>query len=364
MPPNDGKLQQVKDYEAAARQKLPFRSAVSGFFSESADACGNTYSNNLSAFASCLLRPRVLVDVTERRLATTALGTEISIPVIIAPTGGNQRFHRAGELALARAAGEFGTIMALSTVSSYSIEDVAAAATGPLWFQLYVLKGRDLTEKLVRRADDAGYKALVVTVDNQSYREPTQRSIHSELQEGDMHGNFFGAGANKMGNYWKSDWFTKATDFCWSDLRWLRSITDMPIVIKGIKTVKDAQLCVDHGVDGFVISNHGGYGVAGMPGTLRILAEVTREVKSSLEVYLDGGIRRGTDVLKALALGARGVLIGRAALWGLAVDGEQGVAHVLSILANELHVAMGLCGVTDVRDVPRDLVSDGPPAIY
>jgi len=260
-------------------------------------------------------------------------------------------------LASTRAAGEAGTILSLSTASSYSIEEVAEVATAPLWFQLYFFKDRELTEILVRRAQDAGYSALVLTVDNLGARstEREQRYAYT-LQAERILKNFVGI---ELPNLPNRDNFGASFESAlhWSDLEWLRSLTTMPIVIKGIQTAEDARLCAENGVEGLVVSNHGGHALDGTEGTIDMLPEVVDAVGDRLEVYVDGGIRHGSDVLKALALGAKAAFVGRPIFWGLSVDGQAGLSHILEIFRDELDVAMGLCGLTDVKNATASLVS-------
>ena len=345
----------VPDFEARAKETMP-----TAMFDRIFGAYGApdwvTNTNNLAALDALKLRPRVLVDVSRRDLSTEVLGQKISFPVMLAPVGFQQRVHPQGELAAARAAGAAGTIMALSTGSTYSIEEVAEVATGPLWFQLYFFQNWELTELLVRRAQDAGYSALLLTVDNLGGRSWERDYRYAHILEAERRWkNLIGVDLpNLPAGDRVSEHFESALN--WSDLEWLRSITDMPLMIKGIQTAEDARLCVEHGVDGLIVSNHGGHALQGAQGTAEVLPEVMDAVGDRLEVYLDGGIRRGTDVLKSLALGARAVFIGRGIFWGLSVDGEDGVRSVLEILRDELDVAMGLCGVADVKNVESSLV--------
>ena len=348
----------VSDYEARAREIMP-RAVFDRIFGTYGAPDWTTNTSNLAAFEATKLRPRVLVGVRNRDLSTEVLGHKISFPVILAPAGFHQRAHPEGELASARAAGAVGTIIALSTASNYSIEEVAEVATGPLWFQLYFFRDREVTETLVRRADSAGYTALLLTVDNLGYRSREREYRYANMLEAErIWKNFDGIERPNLptsvdlGDHFESD-------LNWSDLEWLRSITSMPLVIKGIHTAEDAALCVQHGVDGLIVSNHGGHAMQGTKGTIEMLPEVAEAVNGRLEVFLDGGIRGGTDVLKSLALGAKAVFIGRPNFWGLAVDGEAGARRVLEILRDELSAAMGLCGVRDVTNVDRSLVA-GP----
>ena len=345
----------VPDYEARTRETMP-RALFDRLFGTYGAPDWVTNTTNVAAFNAVKLRPRVLVDVSKRNLSTDVLGQKVSFPVLLAPVGTHQRAHPQGELASARAAGAMGTIMGLSTASSYSIEEVAEVATGPLWFQLYFFRDRELTELLVRRAQRAGYAALMLTVDNLGARSREREYRYAyTLQAERSLKNFVGLERPNLptrDNFGES--FEAALN--WSDLEWLRSLTAMPLLIKGIQTAEDARLCVEHGVEALVVSNHGGHALQGTQGTLAMLPEVAEAVGDRVEVYLDGGIRRGTDVLKALALGAKAVFIGRAIFWGLSVDGEAGVSRVLEILRDELDVAMGLSGVPDVRHVDRSLV--------
>ena len=345
----------IPDYEARTRETMP-TALFNRLFGEYGGPLMTSNTNNLAAFEALKLRPRVLADVRNRDLSTEVLGQKISLPVMLAPTGTHQRAHPLGELASARAAGDAGTIMALSTNSSYSIEEVAEVATGPLWFQLYFFKDRELTEILVRRAEQAGYGALLLTVDNLGARSTERDSRYAYTLEAErVLKNFVGIELPNLPNR-ENFGETFESGLNWSDLEWLRSRTSVPLVIKGIQTAEDARLCVEHGVDALIVSNHGGHALEGTKGTIATLPEVVDAVGDRLEVFLDGGVRRGTDVLKALALGAKAVFIGRAIFWGLSVNAEAGVRHVLDILRDEIDVAMGLCGVTDVRKAGPSLV--------
>ena len=354
-------LVNIADYEARARETMP-RLLFDPIFGTLDDPNFSTNTNNIKGFDALALRPRVLVDVSHRSISTEVLGQQISFPVMLAPAGSHQRANPDGELASARAAGAVGTIMALSTTSSYSMEEVAAAATGPLWFQLYVFRDRGLSEILTQRAQRAGYTAIVLTVDNLGSSSWLMREMQVKYstmlsEPWRILKNFDGL---ERPNLPGMDGFNEHFDpaMTWSDLEWMRSITTLPLVIKGIQTGEDAKLCVEHGADGLIVSNHGGHSVQGTQGTIEMLPEVMDAVGDRLEVFLDGGIRRGGDVLKCLALGAKGVFIGRANFWGLSVGGEAGVRHVLEILRDELDREMGLCGVTDVKKVDRTLVTE------
>lgn len=344
----------VDEYEQRARQILPW-AAFPGLFGGRRHPVERADRNNVTAFDELVLRPRVMVDVTRRNHATKVLGQQLAFPVMLAPVSGHDGFHPEGELATARAAGAAGSLFVLGTLASRSIEAVAAAATGPTWFQLYVLSDRSLVENLVKRAELAGFSGLVITVDNKTFRFPAGGDPWQLGRREPEYANFadIEPATVPRPDTWSE---SKSKSFAWADLEWIRSITAMPIIIKGIQTAEDAALCAKYGVDAVIVSNHGGWALYGAEGTARILPEVVTAVGDRVEVYLDGGVRRGTDVLKALALGARAVLIGRAMIWGLIVDGEDGVRAVLDILRDELDDAMGLCGLTDVAEVDRSLV--------
>lgn len=340
----------INDYESRAKETMP-KALFDRLFGELGAPDWTSNTANVLAMESVKLRPRVLVDVSRRDLSTEVLGQRISLPVMLAPTGTHQRAHPAGELASARAAAAAGTIMGLSTASSYSIEEVAQAAENPLWFQLYFFQNRELTEILVRRAENAGYNAIMLTVDNLGANSREREHRYAYILESErILKNFQGIELPDLPtreNFAES--FESALN--WRDLEWLRSLTAMPLVIKGVQTAEDARLCAENGVEALVVSNHGGHAMQGTDGAINMLPAIADAVGDRLEVYLDGGVRRGADVLKALALGARATFIGRPIFWGLSVAGEEGVRHCLEILRQELSVAMGLCGVTDARRV-------------
>ena len=340
----------INDYESRAKETMP-KALFDRLFGELGAPDWTSNTANVLAMESVKLRPRVLVDVSRRDLSTEVLGQRISLPVMLAPTGTHQRAHPAGELASARAAAGAGTIMGLSTASSYSIEEVAQAAENPLWFQLYFFQNRELTEILVRRAENAGYAAMMLTVDNLGANSREREHRYAYILESErILKNFQGIELPDLPtreNFAES--FESALN--WRDLEWLRSLTAMPLVIKGVQTAEDARLCAENGVEALVVSNHGGHAMQGTDGAINMLPAIADAVGDRLEVYLDGGVRRGADVLKALALGARATFIGRPIFWGLSVAGEEGVRHCLEILRQELSVAMGLCGVTDARRV-------------
>lgn len=321
-----------------------------------------TLGENRSAFARLRLRYRVLRDVSERDLGVEVLGHRVQAPVLVAPTAFHGLACVDAERATARAAGRSGTIMILSTLSNTPMEEVVAAASGPVWFQLYVYRDREVTAALVRRAEEAGCRALVLTVDapllgrrerdvRNRFRLPAGLGCanllphgHSALPEGDTSG--------------LAAYVAEVLDpsLSWDDLGWLASVTSLPIVIKGVVHPQDAALAVEHGAAGVVVSNHGGRQLDTSVATVDALPDVVRAVDGRLPILLDGGVRRGTDVVKALARGAAAVLVGRPVLWGLAIAGEDGALRALELLRDEIDLAMALCGARSVADLTADLV--------
>ncbi len=350
----------VSDYEPIARERME-PSAWDYYRSGSDDEV--TLRETRAAYERIQLRPRVLVDVSHCDLATTVLGTPVSMPILVAPTAYHCLANEEGECATARGAGAANTLMVVSTLATRPLDDVARAATGPLWFQLYVYRDRAVSEDLVRRAEASGYRALVLTVDTPRLGR-RERDIRNGfgLPPGLHLANFAGKyadepslqpGESGLAAYVSSLFDTSLT---WEALEWLRSVTSLPVLVKGILTAEDAHLAIEHGAAGIVVSNHGGRQLDGVPPTIQALPEVVEAVGGRCEVYLDGGIRRGTDVLKALALGARAVLVGRPVLWGLAARGEDGVRHVLDLLRTELELAMALAGRPTLASIDRSVV--------
>lgn len=322
-----------------------------------------TLRANRDAFGCIQLRPRVLVDVSNVSLETTVLGSTLRTPLMVAPTAYHGLAHPEAECETARGAGAAGALMTVSTMANRPLEDVAEAATGPLWFQLYVYRDRQLSERLVRRAEAAGYRALVLTVDavRLGRRERDLRNgfglpphLHTANLEGDAREQpSQEPGASGLAIHANTLWDTSLT---WEALDWLRSISTLPIVVKGIVTAEDAALAVEHGASGIIVSNHGGRQLDGTIATIEALPEVVAAVAGRIEVYMDGGIRRGTDALKALVLGARAVLLGRPVVWGLAANGQQGVSHIFELLGTELELAMALAGCPSLAALSPALV--------
>lgn len=356
-----GDLINLFDYERAAGERLD--AGVLGYYRSGADD-EVTLADNRAAWERLRLLPSVLVDVSARSLATTVLDSALDFPVLVAPMAMQAMAHPDGELATARAAGRNGTVMILSTVSNTAVEDVVAAATGPVWFQVYVQRDRGATRELVQRARDAGCRALVVTVDVPvlGRREADLRNrfalpAHLTLPHfADGGGTIKGARKEPISALTEHVAEQLDPSLDWADVEQIAQETDLPIVLKGILRADDARRAVDHGARAIVVSNHGGRQLDSVPAGADVLEGIVEVVGDRHEVLVDGGIRRGTDVIKALALGARAVLLGRPVLWGLAVDGEDGAARVLSLLRAELDTALALCGCPSVRQVSRDLV--------
>ena len=347
-----GDLLNVWDYERAAEERL--EPGAFGYFAGGANDEW-TLGENLAAFTRWVLRPRVLVDVSEVTTAVTVLGTEISSPVLVAPTAFQRMAHPDGETATARGAAAAGTIMCLSTIATATIEDVAEAARdAPRWFQLYWSPDRGIVRDFVGRAEAHGYRAIVLTVDL-----PVSGRRERDLRTGfevpaEVPVPAFVAHAERAENVSPTQ-IGQIVDksVTWRDLEWLRGLSPLPLVIKGVLTAEDAILACESGAEGIVVSNHGGRQLDGVAASLDALPEVVEAVAGRAEVLMDGGIRRGTDVVKALALGARAVLAGRAPLWGLAVDGADGVQRVLDLLREEVALALALCGCASPAHVTR-----------
>jgi len=323
-----------------------------------------TLRQNRTAFEQLKLRPRMLVDVSERDLSTEILGQFFSMPILIAPMAFQCLAHPEGELATARAAAELGAVMVLSTMSTKSLEEVAQVRQKTnQWFQLYVHRDRALTQALVERSEEAGFTALCLTVDAPvlGRRERDQRNqftLPAEMELANLATMADLEIPQTLGESGLFTYFTQQLDpgLTWRDVEWLQSLTKLPVVVKGILRGDDALRAVEHGVKAIIVSNHGGRQLDSAIATIDALPEVVAAVGDAAEVLIDGGIRRGTDVFKALALGAKGVLVGRPVLWALAVDGEAGVRHALELLRDELDVAMALSGCATVKDIDASFV--------
>ena len=358
MPPS---LVNVDDFERAAQAKLP--KDVWDYYSSGSGAEG-TLRDNREAFERIKLAYRVLVDVSQRDLSTRLLGHELSAPIAVAPTAFHRLACEEGELATARAASAEKTLMILSSLSNTPVEEVVAAASCPIWFQLYVYRDRAVTKALVERVVAAGVKALVLTVDapllgrrerdvRNRFELPPGLAVANALPHG------MGDVAAPAADSGLAAYFATLLDpsLSWKDLEWLREITDLPIVVKGIVRPDDAVRAFDHGARAIVVSNHGGRQLDGSIATVDALPGVVDALASRGPVLLDGGVRRGVDVLRAVALGANAVLVGRPILWGLATDGQTGASDVLRLLRVEFDLAMALAGAPTVADIGPDLIA-------
>lgn len=348
----------IPDFEKAARSALS--PMTWDYYRSGADAEG-TLRENLRAYRRWEIHYRVLVDVSQRKLETEILGIPVSMPILIAPTAYQRLAHPEGELATAKAAAEAGTIYTLSTLATTAIEEVARVCPGPRWFQLYVHKDRELTESLVARAEAAGFQALVLTVDTPVLGRRI-RDVRNGfgLPAGLVMANLVDAPGMKgmqsssaLARYIAS---RHDASLSWKDVEWLRRLTRLPVILKGVVRPDDALRGLDAGAAGIVVSNHGARQLDGAPATIDVLPRIVDAVAGRVPVFMDGGIRWGTDVLKALALGARAVMIGRPVLWGLAIGGASGVRSVLEILREELSTAMALAGCSSLETIDRSLV--------
>jgi len=373
----------IDDLRQAARRRVP--KIVFNYIDGGAEA-ENTLRENRRAFDLITFRPRHAVAVSKADLRTRVLGVDLSMPVLLAPVGYCRIMHPGGEIAAARAAGKAGTPYILSTVSGHRLEDVKAASSGPVWFQLYMTGGRASTEMALQRAQEAGYGVLVITIDTTliGLREREVRDGMDQLLRGSVWSQLafmpqlfarprwlarflLDGGLPSMPNIVLpekgplriGDAHTSMARaaFFWEDMTWIRDLWKGPIVIKGVLTAEDAKRSLDHGAAAVVVSNHGGRQLDSVPATMRVLPEIVAAVKGQAEVFLDSGIRRGTDVVKALCLGASAVLCGRAYAYGLAAAGEAGVTRALEILRADLERTLKLLGCESVRDLNRSYVN-------
>jgi isopentenyl diphosphate isomerase/L-lactate dehydrogenase-like FMN-dependent dehydrogenase len=336
----------VADYVEAARDRVA--KEVWCYFEGGAND-EVTLRANVAAYGRWRLRPRMLVDVSEISLGTTLLGTPVSMPLGIAPFAMQRLIDEEGEVATARAAAQAGALLVVSTLTTRRHAEIAAASDGPRWLQLYVLRDRQATLDHMAEAREAGYGALVLTVD----------LPYLGRRERDLRLGFLNPPPDVDVPY--ADLFSTTPALTWRDLEWVRAEAGLPIAIKGLLTREDALLAVEHGADAVWVSNHGGRQLDHVAAGLDALPEVVDAVAGRAEIYVDGGIRRGTDVIKALALGARAAFAGRAFACGLAVDGERGVAEVLSLLRTELELGLGLLGCTSPDTVSRSHVEPAVP---
>ena len=374
-------ITQIEDLRRLAQKRVPrmfYDYADSGSWTES------TYRANQSDFNDIKLRQRVAVDMTRRTTATTMVGQTVSMPVALAPTGLTGMQHADGEILAARAAREFGVPFTLSTMSICSIEDVAEHAGQGFWFQLYMMKDRAFMSRLIARAKAAQCGALVLTLDlqilGQRHKDivnglsaPPKLTLKNMLniatkprwalgmlgtqrrQFGNIVGHVTGVDDMSSLSTWTAQQFDPSLN--WDDVAWVKSQWDGKLIIKGILDVEDARLAAASGADALVVSNHGGRQLDGAESSIRVLPKIVDAVGSQIEIHMDSGIRSGQDVLKARALGARGVYIGRAFLYGLGAMGQAGVRTALEIIHKELDVTMALCGHRDIENVGRDIIA-------
>ncbi|HZI29688.1 MAG TPA: alpha-hydroxy acid oxidase [Gemmatimonadaceae bacterium] len=349
------------DYEREAEQRIP--PAHWGYIAGGAND-EVTVGANRAAFDRILIRYRTMVDVTSRNLSTTVLGVPVSFPVLVAPTAMQKLAHVDGECATARATRAAGTLMVTSTTATTRLSDVIAASPGPMWFQLYLYQDRGKSKALIEEAVRAGYTGVMLTVDapllgrrerdiRSAFTLPSHLTIANAADAGMAIVPAASTEASGLMLHFRS---LHDAALVPKDIAWVREVSGLPVIVKGIVRGDDAARAVEHGADAIVVSNHGGRQLDTSIPSIMALPEVADTVGGRAEVYVDGGIRRGTDVMKALALGARAVLVGRPVLWGLAVDGETGVRAVLELLRQEIDLAMGLSGTRDVSEITRDLV--------
>jgi len=377
------KVVSIEDFRPIARQRVP--KSVFDYLDGGAEG-EVTLRENCRIFNDVTFRPRHAVALADCDLCTTVLGFKLSLPFLLAPVGYSRLMHPEGEVAAARAAGRAGTGYILSTISGHKLEDVKAGSSGPVFYQLYLMGGRGAAEAVIERARVAGFSALVVTIDTpvsgireRDYRNGMKELISggllekipyipqilsrpgwliSYLLDGGLPGlpNVMIPGKGQMPLVDINAALAESTP-TWADLRWIREIWKGPIVIKGVLTADDARRAVDEGVAAISVSNHGGRQLDGVPASLRALPEVVEAVKGRIEVLMDGGIRRGTDIVKAIAMGARAVLCGRAYAYGLAAAGEAGVDRAIEILRVDLERTLRLLGCPSVAALDRSYVN-------
>ena len=370
----------IEDLKELYKKRVPrmfYDYAESGSWTES------TFRDNEAAFSRIKLRQKILVDMEGRNLSTKMIGEDVAMPVALAPTGLTGMQYPDGEIHAARAAETFGVPFCLSTMSVCSIEDVAQNTTRPFWFQLYVMKDKDYISRLIQRAKDAGCSALVLTLDLQIMGQR-----HKDIKNGlstppkptltnliniatkprwaigmlgtkrRNFGNIVGhvKGLDNMTNLaqWTVSQFDPTLD--WDDVQWIKDQWGGKLVLKGIMDADDAELAVKSGADALIVSNHGGRQLDGAAASLDVLPEIVDRVGDDIEVWMDGGIRSGQDVIKATALGAKGTMIGRAFLYGLGAMGAEGVTRCLEVISNELDLTMAFCGLKDINLVDESII--------
>jgi isopentenyl diphosphate isomerase/L-lactate dehydrogenase-like FMN-dependent dehydrogenase len=348
----------VADFQRLAESKLP-RATYEYITTGSADEI--TLRENVAAFQRVRILPPLLTGVERAHATTTVLKQSIAFPILLAPVAGQQMYHREGGVGAARAAASLDTVYCMSSSVGSSVEQIGAAGDGPKWFQLYAPKDRAIAKQLVQRAERAGFRAIILTVDLGEWKDADRRNrfaLPKDVLIRHLNDLGFHQITDAMSYQEIMAFNAQAFDLGlkWDYFDWLRGITKLPLLIKGVLRNEDAQRAVSIGIDGIIVSNHGGRRLDGMPASLEVLPEIVSTVKGRAEVYLDGGVRRGTDVLIALALGARAVLIGRPYAWALAADGEDGVRKVLELLRDEFLNAMVSTGCAQVSDIRSSLL--------
>lgn len=338
----------IADYEALAHEML---SHVAWEYYSSGSADEVTMRWNRESLTRLRLRPRVMVDVSKVDTHMKLLGREMAHPILLAPTSAHILADPEGEVATVQGAGEADATMVISTLANRTVEDIAHAATKPVWFQIYVDDDRGLTKQLVQRAEAAGAVALCITVDLPwVYARTREAHIHDESPLLSFPNVNL---TTLVGTGQKSN---RSASLNWRDLEWIRSFAKTPVLVKGILSADDAETAVKAGVSGVIVSNHGGRALDTVPATIDALPEIVERIAGRVPVLMDGGIRRGTDVLKALAIGANAVLVGRPYLYGLGVGGSDGVRHVIEILRDELQAAMALTGRRSIAEIDKSVL--------
>ncbi|PLC51277.1 alpha-hydroxy-acid oxidizing enzyme [Pollutimonas subterranea] len=381
--PSPSKITCMEDFRRLAQRRVPrmfYDYADSGSWTE------GTYRSNETDFHKLKFRQRVAVDIETRTHRSSMIGIDVAMPVAIAPTGLTGMQHADGEILGAKAAEKFGIPFTLSTMSICSIEDIAAHTHKPFWFQLYVMRDRDFIERLINRAKAANCSALVLTLDlqvlGQRHKDiknglstpprPTFANLVNLATKpswclgmlgtkrrsfGNIVGHAKGVGDLSSLSSWTAEQFDPALS--WKDIEWIKKCWGGKLILKGIMDAEDARLAVDSGADALVVSNHGGRQLDGAPSSISALPAIAHAVGKEIEVWMDGGIRSGQDVLKAIALGAKGTMIGRSFLYSLGAMGEAGVTRCLQMIANELDITMGFCGHTDIHNIDRSILLNG-----
>jgi isopentenyl diphosphate isomerase/L-lactate dehydrogenase-like FMN-dependent dehydrogenase len=350
----------VFQFEHEARKILPLN--IYNFF---AGGAGEELSlkENMASFDRLKLVPRVLKEINSCNLSTQLLGQNISFPVLIAPMAFQNLAHAEGELAVAKAVSLHGTIMTVSTLSTSSLKDIKESSSISPWFQVYIYKDREITKNLIKQADKLNYGAIVLTVDTPFYakrmrelQNPISLKSYSQVV------NLVEAGLKLdsinpsiLPQYLSS---LLESNIGWKDIEWIRSITSLPIILKGILHPEDMQIAIDHNIQGVILSNHGGRQLDTAITALEALLLVKESTKNEIDIIVDGGIRKGSDILKALALGAKAVMVGRPIIWGLGVNGENGVHQVLGILKKELCISMALTGTASIRSLDGNIIKN------